>query len=137
VAADGRRLLCGLCGGQITSGPGSVRVEDCPVHIRCFAAQFGRSDEVETLLTSLRDSPTDLSRLVIQLLRRQLKTIYLSPRPIEAWRGRDPAAWSHICRWLDRRGVEIKLTEGSATRLARPVRHETRRLGKGSERHRR
>jgi hypothetical protein len=59
VAADGRRLLCGLCGGQITSGPGYVRVEDCPVHIRCFAAQFGRSDEVETLLTSLRDSPTD------------------------------------------------------------------------------
>jgi hypothetical protein len=80
------------------------------VHIRCLAAQFPAPNDVETLLTSLRDSPTDLSRIVIEVLRRQRKTVYLAPRTIAAWQGRDPAAWSHVRQWLNHRHVEIKFT---------------------------
>jgi hypothetical protein len=68
VARQTTPLVCGFCGSGVTSGAGYVRVEDSPVHIRCLAAQSARPKDIETLLTSLRDSPTDLSRIVIEVV---------------------------------------------------------------------
>jgi|RhiMetdeSRZDD1v2_1073273.scaffolds.fasta_scaffold471928_2 hypothetical protein len=67
-------------------------------------------DEVQALLAALRDSPTDLVRVVREIGRRQPATLCLSRKTVETWQTRDPAAWARVRAWLERRGVELKVT---------------------------
>jgi hypothetical protein len=51
------------------------------------------SSDLELLLAELRDSPTDLARIVTEVLRRDLRTLYVARRTVEGWETRDTKAW--------------------------------------------
>ena len=63
----------------------------------------------DDLLTELRHSPTDLARLVQQVVRKKPSFIVVSADAVNGWRRRDPRAWTLVCNWLSDQGVTIRL----------------------------
>jgi hypothetical protein len=67
------------------------------------------SSDLELLLAELRDSPTDLARIVTEVLRRDLRTLYVARRTVEGWETRDAKAWDTVRAWLHARNVRIEI----------------------------
>jgi hypothetical protein len=65
------------------------------------------------LLARLRDSPTDLARIVTEVLRRQSGTLYVARQTMGAWEARDPTAWATVRSWLEARGVRLDVLPSS------------------------
>jgi hypothetical protein len=77
------------------------------------AAEEDRSvvDEVaERLLRELRDSPTDLAKLVGATLRRRATVVAIPSAAIARWEKDDPRSWRLVEEWLVTRGVRIILS---------------------------
>ena len=61
----------------------------------------------EALLLELRDSRTDLARLVEAVSRDQFTMLVVPQQSVEAWERREPATWRKVSGWLAERGVPI------------------------------
>jgi hypothetical protein len=61
----------------------------------------------EVLLQDLRDSRTDLARLVENVLTTRRNVVVVSSEAVGAWRARDPASWAKTHEWLAGRGVRV------------------------------
>ena len=67
-------------------------------------------DDIEQLMAELRRGPTDLVRLVTDVLAHQPPKVWVSAKAAEAWRQRDPEAWAKVLAWLNQRGVSVETT---------------------------
>jgi hypothetical protein len=65
-------------------------------------------DDVEQLMAELRRGPTDMARLVTDVLAHQPPKVWVSAKAVEAWRQRDPEAWGKVLAWLSERGVSVE-----------------------------
>ena len=68
-----------------------------------------KNDEIslDVLLHELRESQTDLARLVEQVVRRKLSRVAVCSKAVTAWEQRAPEAWAKVCKWLTAQGVTI------------------------------
>lgn len=66
-----------------------------------------RDQSAESLIHSLRPSPTDLRKLVMAVLDRRASTVSISAAAITRWEQDDPRNWSLVRDWLLSRGVKI------------------------------
>jgi hypothetical protein len=64
---------------------------------------------LKRLLDELRDSPTDLAKLVQQTASRDAREVVISINAVEGWTARDPEAWRVVREWLDARRVTVKV----------------------------
>jgi len=62
---------------------------------------------VDELLLALRDSPTDLAKLVKTVHQRRRRVVAISPNAITRWNKDDPDSWTRVREWLTRRGVRL------------------------------
>ena len=63
----------------------------------------------EALLRELRETQTDLARLVEHVLVRKLSVIVVTSQTVAAWEQRAPEAWGKVKQWLTARNVKIVL----------------------------
>jgi len=61
----------------------------------------------ETLLLELRNSRTDLARLVEAVSRDQFAQLVVPQQSVDAWERREPESWRKVSGWLAKRGVPI------------------------------
>jgi len=59
----------------------------------------------DELLRELRDSPTDLAKLVGRVDQRRCGAVAISPKAIRRWNKDDPMSWARVREWLTSRGV--------------------------------
>jgi hypothetical protein len=59
------------------------------------------------MLLELRDSRTDLARLVEAVLRDQFQKLVVPRQSVEAWVRREPETWRKVSTWLAERGVPV------------------------------
>jgi hypothetical protein len=64
---------------------------------------------LKRLLDELRDSPTDLAKLVQQWASQNVREVTISINAIEGWTARDPGAWRVVREWLGARRVTVKV----------------------------
>jgi len=62
---------------------------------------------VEDLLSELRNSRTDLARIVEAATRDQLTQVIVPQRSVDAWERREPETWTKVSGWLAARGITI------------------------------
>jgi hypothetical protein len=55
----------------------------------------------------LRNSRTDLARLVEAVSRDQFTKLVVPQQSVDAWEQREPEAWRKVSDWLAARGVPI------------------------------
>jgi hypothetical protein len=67
-------------------------------------------ESVEVFLADLRKSPTDLRRLVVEVLHRQPPVVWVASRTAGGWQARDPEAWARVRAWLEGRAIQLVLT---------------------------
>jgi hypothetical protein len=65
------------------------------------------TDDLESLLAQLQQSPTDLRRLVASLLYRPRSLAWVPRRAIDGWSSRDPIGWARVQGWLADRNVRV------------------------------
>ncbi len=63
----------------------------------------------EALLRELRETQTDLARLVEHVLVRKLSVVTLTSQMVAAWEQRAPEAWTKVKQWLRARNVKIMI----------------------------
>jgi hypothetical protein len=61
----------------------------------------------EALLLELRNSRTDLARLVEAVSRDQFTQLVVPQQSVDAWERREPETWRKVSSWLAERGVPI------------------------------
>jgi hypothetical protein len=61
----------------------------------------------EALLLELRNSRTDLARLVEAVSRDQFRELVVPQQSVDAWERREPETWRKVSTWLAERGVPI------------------------------
>jgi len=61
----------------------------------------------EALQRELRETQTDLARLVEHVLVRKLSVVTLTSQMVAAWEQRAPEAWAKVKQWLRARNVKI------------------------------
>ena len=61
----------------------------------------------EALLLELRNSRTDLARLVEAVSRDQFRELVVPQQIVDAWERREPETWWKVSTWLAERGVPI------------------------------
>ena len=59
------------------------------------------------LLKELRESPTDLARLVEHVLARKMSVLMLTFKTVAAWEQRAPEVWAKAQKWLTAQNVKI------------------------------
>jgi len=67
-------------------------------------------EATDKLLRDLRDSPTDLGKLVERLHHRGRCFVPIGPMAIARWEKDDPLAWARVYEWLRGRNVRIVIT---------------------------
>jgi len=67
-------------------------------------------EATDKLLRDLRDSPTDLGKLVERLHQRGRRFVPISPMAVARWGKDDPLAWARVYEWLWERNVRIVIT---------------------------
>ncbi len=60
----------------------------------------------EALLRELRETQTDLARLVEHVLVRKLSVVVVTSQTVAAWKQRAPDAWTKVKHWLTARNVK-------------------------------
>src|SRR5438445_6592895 len=96
--------------------PGSSRHENVPLRpspcsevalasgaVRCLPVD----EATARLLRALRESPTDLAKLVKTIHRRRRRVVAIAPKAIARWNRDDPDSWKRVYDWLTRRDVRI------------------------------
>ena len=63
----------------------------------------------EALLAELRQSATDLARLVERVILRKVPLVVVSAAAAAAWEQRAPEAWAKVRQWLVRQGVTLRI----------------------------
>jgi hypothetical protein len=61
----------------------------------------------EALLLELRNSRTDLARLVEAVSRDRFGQLVVPQRSVDAWERREPETWRKVSTWLAERGVPV------------------------------
>jgi len=61
----------------------------------------------EELLLELRNTRTDLAKLVSRVHQGQLDTVAVPPEAIARWQRDAPGAWEQVHEWLIARGVRV------------------------------
>jgi hypothetical protein len=61
------------------------------------------------LLHDLRDSPTDLTKLVTRIARRRRRLVAVPATALTRWKSVDPDSWEQVHRWLIERHVRIRI----------------------------
>ena len=67
-------------------------------------------EATDKLLRDLRDSPTDLGKLVERIHQRGRCIVPIAPLAIARWEKDDPLAWARVYEWLCERNVRIVIT---------------------------
>ena len=62
---------------------------------------------VEELLAQLKDSRTDLTRIIEAAERAEWPCVVVSSDAVEAWERRAPGAWPRVRSWLDSQGKPV------------------------------
>jgi len=70
-------------------------------------AQSTRRETTHELLWELRQSPTDLAKLVRRVDQRRRGVVPVSVHAITRWNKDDPTSWERVRDWLTTRGVRI------------------------------
>ena len=63
--------------------------------------------ETNQLLSELRTSNTDLSRLVATVLRDGPPYVVVPIQAVTAWERREPEQWARVSEWLDAHNVSL------------------------------
>ena len=63
----------------------------------------------EALLEELRQTATDLGRLVEGVLLRKMPLMVVSASAVAAWEERAPEAWAKVRQWLARQGITLRI----------------------------
>jgi hypothetical protein len=66
-----------------------------------------RDEVTEQLLHELKESPTDLAKIVKALHDEGRTVVAISPRAIARWQKDDPGSWARVRGWLTKRGVRL------------------------------
>ena len=61
----------------------------------------------EELLSDLRASRTDLSRLVAAVLRDRPPYVVVLRKAVMAWEQREPGHWARVSEWLTTHNVDL------------------------------
>ena len=61
----------------------------------------------DELLEDLRDSKTDLARVVETVLRDRVPYIVVPSAAVKAWEEREPQHWAKVSDWLASRNVAM------------------------------
>jgi len=83
---------------------------------------------VDELLLALRDSPTDLAKLVKTVHQRRRRVVAISPNAITRWNKDDPDSWTRVREWLTRRSDRVRPNEQARVPALHHI--EGNRLGK-------
>jgi hypothetical protein len=59
------------------------------------------------LIAELRESRTDLARLVETAADAERPYVVVPIQAVQAWIAREPAAWSKVVKWFDANGKAI------------------------------
>ncbi len=62
---------------------------------------------MEDLLARLRESRTDLARIVEAASRSELEYIVVPAGAVRAWEEREPSTWAAVRDWLTARGKVV------------------------------
>jgi len=62
---------------------------------------------VEELLAQVKDSSTDLMRIIKAAGRPEWPCVVVSSQAVEAWERRAPGAWPRVRLWLDAQGKPV------------------------------
>jgi len=63
--------------------------------------------DTEALLSDLRTSRTDLSRLVAAVLRDRPPYVVVLRKAVMAWEQREPGHWAKVSGWLAAHNVDL------------------------------
>jgi hypothetical protein len=63
--------------------------------------------DTDELLSDLRASSTDLSRLVTGVLRDRSPYVVVPIQAVMAWERREPEQWARVSEWLDAHNVSL------------------------------
>jgi hypothetical protein len=61
----------------------------------------------DALMLELRNSRTDLARLVEAVSRDRFTKLVVPQQSVDAWERREPETWRRVSGWLAERGVPI------------------------------
>ena len=61
----------------------------------------------EELLAEVKDSRTDLTRIIEAAERPEWPCVVVSSHAVEAWERRAPGAWPRVRLWLDSQGKPV------------------------------
>lgn len=64
----------------------------------------------EALLLELRNTRTDLARLVEAVSRDRFTELVVPQQSVDAWERREPEAWRRVSLWLAERGIPVHRT---------------------------
>jgi hypothetical protein len=64
-------------------------------------------EATEQFVRELRESPTDLAKLVKRIHQRGCRVVPIAAKAIARWNKDDPDSWERVREWLARRGVRI------------------------------
>src|SRR3989441_9317087 len=81
--------------------------------VRCLR-ESTLDEETVRLLRALRESPTDLAKLVKTIHRRRRRVVAIAPKAIARWNRDDPDSWKRVYDWLTRRDVRIVVCRGAS-----------------------
>lgn len=70
-------------------------------------------DVTEALLGELQSSPTDLKKLVVNIVCRTRTDIAIEADAIARWNRDDPDRWTAVEAWLVARGVRITVVKAA------------------------
>ena len=70
------------------------------------------NEATEELLRELRESPTDLARLLKRIHQRRRRVVAISAKTIARWNKDDPNSWERVREWLTRQKVRIIVDAG-------------------------
>ena len=68
---------------------------------------IGAAMTMEELLAQVKDSSTDLIRIIEAAERPEWPCVVVSSHAVEAWERRAPGAWPTVRSWLDSRGKRV------------------------------
>ncbi len=62
---------------------------------------------MEELLAQVKDSSTDLTRIIEAAGRPEWPCVIVSSQAVEAWERRAPGAWPRVRSWIDSQGKPV------------------------------
>jgi hypothetical protein len=84
---------CLMCGHRLTGRRMQACSPRCRVRVYC-------RQKNEALLTELRESPSDLARLIERLPQQRACAMVVAHEAVAAWEVRAPEAWRRTSAWL-------------------------------------